>query len=372
MKAFITIILTLLINGSLQAQDLKFYRYDKDLLTKEFHRSRRAAFRSAMPEKSVAVFFANPIRNRSNDNDYDYHQDPNFYYLTGFTEPNAVVLIFKTPVNILGDTTDEILFVPNREPAAEQWTGRRAGVEGASAILGIGKVRLASEFEKLDVDFKSFDRLLYSLPRGVVDERLEKDDLFDLVEIGVEENFVAAVEYARQIYRSSHRPAVLRIAPRGDGSLLVEQRDPEAGRGTQLDERPGDRGDAGDPQQRSREIRFHVDLQRPAGVAGHHQLDDTIRAAALALTVLRETEQARLAIGEGVERLPNDDRLGARAADPALDGSIRVDDAVRAGPGRGRPGDGNDGGEGVGPAGRRELGGPVEQIPVRHNVSPPR
>ena len=66
-----------------------------DLLPPTFHKSRREALRKLMPPKSVAVFFASPIRNRANDVDYIYHQDPDFYYLTGYTEPNAVFVLFS-------------------------------------------------------------------------------------------------------------------------------------------------------------------------------------------------------------------------------------------------------------------------------------
>lgn len=66
----------------------------EDYLSSEFHKSRRDALRSKMSKNSVAVFFANAERNRSNDVDYVYHQDPNFYYLTGYKEPNAVLVIF--------------------------------------------------------------------------------------------------------------------------------------------------------------------------------------------------------------------------------------------------------------------------------------
>ena len=66
-----------------------------DFLSTDFHQERRDLLREKMPENSVAVFFANPVRNRANDVDYMYHQDPNFYYLTGHREPHAVLLIFK-------------------------------------------------------------------------------------------------------------------------------------------------------------------------------------------------------------------------------------------------------------------------------------
>jgi len=66
-----------------------------DYLSSEFHKDRREALRSNMADNSVAVFFANPVRNRANDVDYVYHQDPNFYYLTGYKEPHAVLVVFK-------------------------------------------------------------------------------------------------------------------------------------------------------------------------------------------------------------------------------------------------------------------------------------
>ena len=66
-----------------------------DYLTSEFHKSRREALRADMPKNTVAVFFANAVRNRANDVEYVYHQDPNFYYLTGYKEPNAVLVIFS-------------------------------------------------------------------------------------------------------------------------------------------------------------------------------------------------------------------------------------------------------------------------------------
>ena len=68
-----------------------------DYLTADFHKGRRDAFRAEMPANSVAVLFSNPVRNRANDVDYIYHQDPDFHYLTGYNEPHAVLLIFSSP-----------------------------------------------------------------------------------------------------------------------------------------------------------------------------------------------------------------------------------------------------------------------------------
>jgi Xaa-Pro aminopeptidase len=65
-----------------------------DFLSKEWHKERRQLLREKLPANSVAVFFANAVRNRSNDVDYIYHQDPDFTYLTGYKEPHACVARF--------------------------------------------------------------------------------------------------------------------------------------------------------------------------------------------------------------------------------------------------------------------------------------
>src|SRR6187431_2481010 len=94
--------LLFLLSGEVLAQLPAHYRYDTDVLTNDFHKGRRIALREKMPENSVAVIFAAPERLYSNDNDYQYHQAPNFYYLTGFLEPNSVLLIFKDSQTLNG------------------------------------------------------------------------------------------------------------------------------------------------------------------------------------------------------------------------------------------------------------------------------
>src|SRR6188474_984399 len=108
-----------------------------DFLSKDFHLGRRQKLRESMPANSVSVFFANPVRNRARDVDYAYHQDPDFYYLTGYKEPDAVLFIFKDKqVAANGKMYDEILFVQPRNAQREMWTGRRLGEQGTKDVLG--------------------------------------------------------------------------------------------------------------------------------------------------------------------------------------------------------------------------------------------
>ncbi len=181
---FNLIVLLMLVSiGMMHGQDFKFYRYDTDLLPKEFHEANRVALRKEMPDKSIAVIFSSPVRNRSNDDDYDYHQSPNLYYLTGFTEPNAMLLVFKEEQTIGSMKTNEILFVEDRNPKRESWTGRRLGKNGVSDVLGIRTGMVNKDFEDLEIEFKKFDAIWYDrLPKGAVHEPGTKVDLFNLID----------------------------------------------------------------------------------------------------------------------------------------------------------------------------------------------
>src|ERR1700739_5171724 len=109
-----TFLICFMIFGNLFAQPDSLY--DRDWLSASFHASRRNAFRAEMLPKSVAFIFANPERNRSNDVEYQYSQNPDFYYLSGLTEPNAVLIIFKEPQVIDSITTNELIYVQPRSP----------------------------------------------------------------------------------------------------------------------------------------------------------------------------------------------------------------------------------------------------------------
>ena len=137
-----------------------FSQIPTDFLSKDFHKGRRDALRAKMPVNSVAVLFANPVRNRANDVDYVFHQDPNFYYLTGYRESNGVLVLFsdnQTDEN--GISYNEMLYVQERDARAEQWNGKRLGIEGAIEELGFQIAKNANDFIQTNINFKSFDRI---------------------------------------------------------------------------------------------------------------------------------------------------------------------------------------------------------------------
>tara|TARA_B110000211_G_scaffold110111_1_gene127851 strand:+ start:210 stop:1838 length:1629 start_codon:yes stop_codon:yes gene_type:complete len=137
-----------------------FAQIPADFLSKDFHKGRRNALRVKMPANSVAVLFANPLRNRANDVDYVFHQDPNFYYLTGYREPNGVLVLFsENQTDENGVSYNEMLYVQERDARAEQWNGERLGIKGAIEKLGFQMAKNANDFIQTNINFKSFDRI---------------------------------------------------------------------------------------------------------------------------------------------------------------------------------------------------------------------
>ena len=156
----------------------------KDYLAPSFHAGRRAAVRELMPENSVMVVFAYPTRNFSNDVEYLYHQNPDLYYFSGYKEPQSMLLIFKSDqLDSAGNKFRELLFVQKKNPLAEQWTGKRLGIEGAKEKLALSAVYNAEQFDKFPIDFSKFDKIIFDqLPTDVADNKNDKADLYDLIQ----------------------------------------------------------------------------------------------------------------------------------------------------------------------------------------------
>ncbi|WP_084373212.1 aminopeptidase P family protein [Reichenbachiella faecimaris] len=153
-----------------------------DDLKSEFHKERRAELRAKMPDNSVAIFFANAVRNRSNDVYYVYHQDPNFYYLTGHKEPHGVLLVFKEQQQVNDEKLNEILFVRGRDALRELYDGARLGKDGASEKLDVQIAFENPDFKTFNIDFSTFDKVLFYDFQNDVRDTEEEGDLYDLIE----------------------------------------------------------------------------------------------------------------------------------------------------------------------------------------------
>jgi Xaa-Pro aminopeptidase len=97
---------------------------------REFQRRRKRVM-AAMHERSIAIVPTAPVRPRNRDVEYPYRPDSDFYYLTGFSEPEAVAVL--APGRPQGEY---LLFCRERDPELERWNGRRAGLDGACRDYG--------------------------------------------------------------------------------------------------------------------------------------------------------------------------------------------------------------------------------------------
>lgn len=120
---------------------------------KEFHKSRRKEFSRLMGKDSIAIIFGNTFINKSYDGDYGFKQYKNFYYLTGFIEPNAAIVLAPSGIKINIDkkekSVNEVLYVQKKDPLAETWNGNRLGFENVTSVLGIENGKVNDELKDI-------------------------------------------------------------------------------------------------------------------------------------------------------------------------------------------------------------------------------
>jgi len=135
---------------------------------KEFNRRRNQLMRM-MGKNSIAIIPTATEQLRNRDVEFPFRADSDFYYLTGFCEPDAVaVLIPKRPHG------EYLLFCRERDPEMETWTGKRAGTQGA-----IDTFDADDAFPVGDIDeilpglMESCDRVYYTMgSRPQFDQRV--------------------------------------------------------------------------------------------------------------------------------------------------------------------------------------------------------
>ncbi len=104
--------------------------------------ARRARVMERVGPDTMVILLSAPARVYSNDVNYEYRQDSNLYYLTGITQEDTILVLM--PGNV---SRREILFVRDRNPEREHWTGLLLGREAARERTGIGTVLSSSAFD---------------------------------------------------------------------------------------------------------------------------------------------------------------------------------------------------------------------------------
>ena len=120
------------------------------------HENKRNAFMKKIAG-GVAIFPSALQAMRTHSTEYRYRQDANFYYLTGFEEPEAVCVIAPDHPE-----HQYVLFVRPRVPEQEVWTGKRAGVDGAKERFGADEAYPIEEFDdKISEYIGTSERVYY-------------------------------------------------------------------------------------------------------------------------------------------------------------------------------------------------------------------
>jgi len=128
----------------------------------EIYAARRAEYMRRLGPDAVAVVRSLPEHLRNGDAHHRFRQHSDLFYLTGFAEPDATLILRPGDPDSSGDRV--VMFVRARDPEMETWDGRRAGVDGAKQRFGADAAYPASELhDRLAAMIANHDELHYSL-----------------------------------------------------------------------------------------------------------------------------------------------------------------------------------------------------------------
>ena len=125
------------------------------MISQEEYKNRRQRLASSMDSFSIAIVHSANHKTRSNDTEYPYRQDSNFYYLTGFKEDESCLMLVKKKKKF-----KTILFVLKKDESKELWTGKRIGEVEAKKFFLVDEVYT---FDMLEDKFNE-----YSLKKQVL------------------------------------------------------------------------------------------------------------------------------------------------------------------------------------------------------------
>lgn len=132
--------------------------------------TRRNLFASKMLDNSIAIFPANKELIRSNDTEFRFRQNSDFYYLCGFNEPDACLVLIKKNGQV-----QSVLFNRKKDKTAEIWHGYRLGQVDAITELEVDQAFDIDDFEiKLSEFLNAIENLYYPVLSGFdLDQRLQ-------------------------------------------------------------------------------------------------------------------------------------------------------------------------------------------------------
>lgn len=181
---------------------------------------RRANVLAQMQDNSVLLVFSEIEKRRNNDCHYPFRQDSYFWYLTGFNEPDALLVLIKSPTQ-----NQQILFLRPSDPLLETWNGRRLGVDRAVSSLMVDQAfsidEVQTELAKILAKSTALyhyqglhywaDQLLTNLPLPA--QQYSWKTMLDEMRLIKSKNEIALMQQAGQITALAHIRAMQQTRP---------------------------------------------------------------------------------------------------------------------------------------------------------------
>lgn len=139
-------------------------------------REHRNAFLAALAQRGAAAIIPTATHKvRNHDCEYRFRPDSDFWYLAGFAEPEAVLVLVPAIAGTKHATARTILFLREKDREREIWTGRRLGVAAAPAALGVDEARpIERLWDDLPELLRNVERIVW---RTGLDEARDRDML---------------------------------------------------------------------------------------------------------------------------------------------------------------------------------------------------
>lgn len=136
----------------------------------ELAKRRTAVFAKMLPDSLMILWSAEP-RNYAGDVDFMYRQENNLYYLSNLRQKGAILILLKN-----GTKTQEILFLPPRNPANETWNGKMYSRDDAQRISGVKTVLDDEEFLNFDKTLR--EKKVFTSQDGKISANLGVKNLY--------------------------------------------------------------------------------------------------------------------------------------------------------------------------------------------------
>ncbi len=152
---------------SQQDAGFKYREYEADKIKPAEFAQRRREFGFRLPKGSVSVLVTNPLHQRSNDTDFRFRPNSYFWYLIGCEEKDSALIIAPEGITVDGKTVKEVLFVRDKNPGGETWTGIIMGPQVAKETLGVELVLSNKRFSEVLASTRPTSVCLVERPAGL-------------------------------------------------------------------------------------------------------------------------------------------------------------------------------------------------------------